>query len=343
VKKLRRLRDFYRSAPSHRFQWLHRDFLLCSMEAGPMTSTPDHCRLLIVAPHTERQTLRSLIAQRLPAWEVAEADGVERARFGLQLDPCDLLLLDAEPARAGGALRWFTEVQPLPITMLADDDDDFLHAALESGATSWLPRALALRHGGLLATVLRRAALRGELCRRMREAEVALADCRCQVNRLVNRLWETVPSQLATSWFTQRHMLERLQEELSRVGRHGGPLTVVLGELLTPDGGGAAVADELAVWAAEHLSRCKRRSDVAGQYGPNGFMMVLPRTPEPAALGCCERLRTLLEQPASSLRGPLRACFGVAAVDAAEGASVTKLLSRAEERLEEAKTGRESR
>ena len=30
----------------------------------------------------------------------------------------------------------------------------------------------------------------------MREAEVALADCRCQVNRLVNRLWETVPSQL---------------------------------------------------------------------------------------------------------------------------------------------------
>ena len=79
-----------------------------------------------------------------------------------------------------------------------------------------------------------------------------------------------------------------------------------------------------------------RRSDVAGQYGPHGFMMLLPRTSETGALGCCERLRALLEQP-PSLRGPLRAYFGVAALDGAEE-TITTLLSRAEERLEEARS-----
>ena len=300
----------------------------------------DCCRVLLVAPDAERLTLRARIADRLPGWEVVEADGVDRARFAQQLEPCDILILDAELMRAAGALDWFGEVQPLPIALLTDDDADFLCDAVEQGATHWLPRDLALRHPELLAAVLRRAALTGELSRMLRDSDAALAESRRQVNRLVNRLWEVVPTEKGTNWFTQRYMLERLQEEVERVNRHGGSLTVVLGELLPTSTGDAEAVDELATWATDQVRRWKRRCDVGGQYGPHGFMLVLPQTPEPGAVGCCERLRSLLEQDASPLRGPLRACFGVAAVDAEEGTTITKLLSRAEGSLEEAKAGR---
>ncbi len=317
--------------------------LALSQLAAATPQGPDYCRVLLVAPEAERQELRALLADFLPTWEVVEADGVNRARFALQLDPCDVLILDAGLARQSNGLAWIAEIQPLPILFLADDDADFLRAGLEFGATHWLPRQVAVRHPDLLAAVLRGAARYGEMRRQLRESDELLADCRRQVNRLVNRLWETLPSESGTNWFTQRHMLERLQEEFERVKRHGGPLTVVLGEVLPSAHGETREEDDLATWAAEQLGRWKRRCDVAGQYGPHGFMLVLPRTSEPAAFGCCARLRPLLEQPASPLRGPLRACFGVAVVEVEESTTIARLLRQAEERLEEAKTGREER
>ena len=74
------------------------------------------------------------------------------------------------------------------------------------------------------------------------------------MERLVNRLWETVPSETGPSWFTQRHMLERLDEEVQRVKRHGGPLSVVLGEVLPPGDDDPA---DLAALAAEQVGRGK--------------------------------------------------------------------------------------
>jgi diguanylate cyclase (GGDEF)-like protein len=133
-------------------------------------------------------------------------------------------------------------------------------------------------------------------------------------------------------------MLERLQEEVERVRRLGGPLCVVLGELLPVGEEDPAMADALATWAAEQVGRGKRRCDVAGQYGSHGFMLLLPRTGEAAALGLCRRLRQVLEEGPSGC-GPLRACFGVAALEAEEGTSLTRLLRRAEDRLEAAKNG----
>ena len=296
---------------------------------------PDRSRLLIVAPDDVRRILRSLIAERLSGWDLVEAEGVDRARFALQMDPCDVLLHDG--ALTGGALDWFAEVRPLPVALLTDDTA-FYCAAAGRGATYWLPRAPSLAHPDLLAAVLRRAAGETELRRQVRDTEAALGESRRQVNRLVNRLWEAVPSETGPNWFTQRHMLERLEEEVERVRRLGGPLTVVLGEVM-PGAAVGAAADALATWAAEQVGRAKRRCDVAGQYGAHGFMLVLPRTAEPAAVDCCRRLRTLLEQPACELRGPLRACFGVAALEPDAGGTVTKLLRRAEERLEAAKDG----
>src|SRR5262249_37012453 len=77
---------------------------------------------------------------------------------------------------------------------------------------------------------------------------------------------------------------ERLEEELARTHRYGGPLTVVLGETHGRQGRLAPEeAEQVATWMAGQGSPAKRRCDVARQYGPHGFLLLLPRATDPAA------------------------------------------------------------
>src|SRR5260370_11073790 len=126
-------------------------------------------------------------------------------------------------------------------------------------------------------------------------------------------------------------MGERLEEELARTRRHGGPLSVVLGEVQLGEGAQReASAQPLASWMASRVGQHKRRCDVAGQYGLNGLMLLLPRADSSEAASACRRLRAVLEQSASGTGPvpPLRAYFGVASV-APGTTTVPGLLRRA--------------
>jgi len=299
-------------------------------------------RVLLAAAEGERQALRELLQRTLPqGWELIEAESVDRARFLQQLDPCDVVLLDGSLAPGDPTgLRWLTTPQQTPVLFLADAGPDVLQTHFQAGITHWLPRGLALDHPALLAAVLQQAAQAGDLQRRLRQREEALVQCRRQVNRLVGLLWQTVPVDTRTPWFTQRHMLERLNEEVVRSQRHGDPLTVVLGEMADTESKPVATADngELSTWTALQVSRNKRRCDVAGQYGPHGFMLLLPHTSDKGAADCCRRLRPLLENPRAQPEGvpPLQVSFGIASYSTST-ATVNTLLGRAEERLEQAR------
>jgi diguanylate cyclase (GGDEF)-like protein len=302
-------------------------------------------RVLLAAEAGERSAFRQLFqAEPLHNWEVVEADSLERARFLLQLDPCDVLLLDGGLYR-GGELSWLAGQRRAPVLFLADGEPRVIADALRQGVHYWMPREAARRHADVLAVMLKQAADFGDLQRRGQETSDALEDARRQVNRLVNLLWEAVPGEGRARWFTQRHMLERLEEEVIRAQRYGGPLSVILGEVEDPSppptlggGGGGDDAPQAATWTVDQISRVKRRSDVAGQYGLQGFMMLLPQTDENGAAGCCRRLRQILEEPAPTTGpfGPLRVWFGVACFSP-NTHSVKGLLSRAEERLERVK------
>jgi diguanylate cyclase (GGDEF)-like protein len=298
--------------------------------------------LLAVAGRVREELARLFAGEALAGWEVLEVESFERARFALQTEACDVLLIDGSlyGPGAGAGLAWLAEHTDAPVLLLADAGALVALDALRHGAHGWLPRALAFEHPALLDASLRRSAQIGDLLRRAEVANAALRDCHGRVNRLLTLLWEAAPGQGPTRWFSQRYMLERLEEEMARARRHGGPLTVVLGEV-QPVEGEPVAADEamrLASWAAGRVGRSKRRSDVAGQYGLHGFMLLLPRVDGPEALGCCHRLRRLLEQP-SAADGPfppLRACFGVASVGPGV-TTVSALLGRAEAGLERAK------
>src|SRR2546429_442418 len=75
---------------------------------------------------------------------------------------------------------------------------------------------------------------RGPSPRRRRRAAALVEELGAatrRIERLAGMLWEAVPGQGRAPWFPQRYMLERLEEELARAQRHGGPLSVVLGEV----------------------------------------------------------------------------------------------------------------
>jgi GGDEF domain-containing protein len=299
-------------------------------------------RVLVAAAPGARAPLVELFARgRVEGWEAAEADGFEQARFLLQHDACDVLLVDQSlyrPEDADG-LNWLSR-QQVPVAYLAGPDPLALTAVLERGASQWLPRELALGQPALLTAVLNQAASRGDLRRSHRRLGEALQECRRQVQRLVTLLWGLAPTEAHPRWFTQRHMMDRLQEEIARTQRHGTPLSVVLGEvraddeaLLPPD------APQVTAWVAERVTRGKRRCDVAGQYGPSGFILLLAHTPPPGAAVCCRRLRAALEAgpgQAPGPPGPIAAFFGISGFDAAH-ANAKSLLGRAEECLERAR------
>jgi hypothetical protein len=310
-------------------------------------------RVLLAAEEHLRREYRALFsAEILSNWEVLEADSLERARFVLQLAPCDVLLL--EDGLCGGEdgedLAWLTSQRRAPVLFLSDDpplsppkmggEGGGIAAMVRREAHYRLPGELARRHPRVLAVMLEQAAQFGDLQRRGQETSEALEDTRRQVARLVNLLWQAVPGEGRARWFTQRHMLERLEEEVIRAQRYGGPFAVILGEVEgLPGRRPAGDPGPAATWTVEQISQVKRRSDVAGQYGLQGFMMLLPQTDERGAAGCCRRLRDLLERPQTpGPFGPLRVHFGIACF-CAEAQSVKGMLSRAEERLERDKLG----
>src|SRR5262249_14821593 len=155
-------------------------------------------------------------------------------------------------------------------------------------------------HPQLLAAALQQTSRWGELHRRVRLATDRLQECRGQVSRLVAMLWESAPLEANARWFTQRHMMERLHEEIDRSARHGIPFSVVLGEVRVRTDSPLKSVERvhMAALAAEGIGRVKRRCDVVGQYGPEGFMVLLANTSEEGAVAFCRRLeQELAEEP----------------------------------------------
>jgi diguanylate cyclase (GGDEF)-like protein len=298
--------------------------------------------LLASARHDHRQSLRNLLDTPLfQAWDVREADSIERTRFILQMEPCDVLVLDSAFYRSGdpGDVAWLTAQHVAPVLLLGEPEEAIIVGALQSGARQWLSRELALQQPAILEATLRQIALIGDIQRKARAASEALHDSRRQVSRLVSLLWDSVPGDGRRSWFPQRHMLERLEEEVDRSKRHSETLTVALGEVYT--GRKTVLSPEesqaLASWTVSRVTEGKRRCDVAGQYGPNGFILLLPNTAGEGALRCCRRIQMGLErQTEDSSLPPLEAAFGVVNLSA-EASTVRSLLCRGEERLERAK------
>jgi len=303
-------------------------------------------RLLLLADPAARTPLSCLQASEpLTNWELVTASSVEQARFVQQWDPCDTIVVDQPRTEdtEQDNLAFLSYPRRTPLVVLSDAEPPARARQCMQTPQYWLPRQLVLEHPAILKVVLQQAAEYAELERRTRQREEELQACRHQVNHLVDLLWQGLPGQGPAPWFSQRQMVERLQEEVTRSRRYGDTLSVVLGELTDSPRQAVDGLDpgELSIWLARHLTRHKRRCDVAGQYGPHGFLMLLPQTSEPAARRCCRRLLPILENAEDLPQGACAAPgfrFGIAGFSDTS-TSVTSLLARAEEHLEQARLG----
>jgi PleD family two-component response regulator len=294
-----------------------------------MIEQPGRRRVLVAAGAEDRFPLPLQVDGALKDWEVRTADSFARAHFLLQHDRCDVLLLDEGLARCEGwsGLTWLTAQESTPVVLLAGGDPGVIAAALRAGVQQWLPRDLALRHPDLLAATLEQAARWGTR-RGVWRASTA-REGREQVSRLVDLLWEAAPVSGRSRWLTQRHALERLDEEVARAERHGTPLSLALGDVQAYRPPGAPGGDELPLTAAlgERIASATRRGDVAGRYGPEGFLLLLVNTPGPGAEACCRRLQGLLGQARVLVQ------FGIASYST-DLRTPQAVLSRAEQGLE---------
>jgi diguanylate cyclase (GGDEF)-like protein len=153
------------------------------------------------------------------------------------------------------------------------------------------------------------------------QSVVALENAR--LHRIVER--QALVDDL-TGLANRRQCEETLRAEVSRARRFGSPLSLVVGDLddfkAVNDEHGHPVGDTVMCEFARILERSVRDVDLAGRWGGEEFMLVLPGTDAGGAQQLAERIRdyvegrTLLTPEGVPIR--ITASFGVAELDPAQ-------------------------
>ncbi|MGE0622287.1 MAG: diguanylate cyclase [Pseudomonadales bacterium] len=147
-----------------------------------------------------------------------------------------------------------------------------------------------------------------------------------------------------TGIHNRRFFMQRLAEEIERVRRHGGRLSVLLFDLdyfkKVNDQCGHTAGDEILKSVADATVAVKRITDVAARIGGEEFALLLPETDQTGAVRIAQRLRQAIARishPATeSRRIRVTASIGVATVGARTH-ELENVLNHADEALYKAK------
>jgi diguanylate cyclase (GGDEF)-like protein len=159
-----------------------------------------------------------------------------------------------------------------------------------------------------------------------------------QINRIRHEfavnLYQMAVLDPVTNIHNRRYVMHRLEEEIARCQRHGGPLTVIALDLdrfkQINDEHGHAVGDHVLRMFGEHLKRATRGSDVVARYGGDEFLAVLPDCNIEQIRHVLRRLNGLHVQTAES---GIRIRYSAGWTDYIPGESLKDLLKRADEML----------
>ena len=144
-----------------------------------------------------------------------------------------------------------------------------------------------------------------------------------------------------TGLANRRASADALQTESARARRLGTPLSVVLADLDgfkgVNDAHGHRVGDEVLRAFADVLRETLRDSDVAGRWGGEEFLLLLPGADEDGAVQLADRIRAALSSRTIPAAPGLRvtASFGVA--ERASSSDTEQLVAAADEALYRAK------
>jgi diguanylate cyclase (GGDEF)-like protein len=292
--------------------------------------------LVVVAE--DSLVVRAMVCRQLAdaGFRVAEAgDGEEALQVCRERFPA-VVLLDMEMPRLDGreVLRQMKEdpaLASIPVVFLTGrtHTDDMVDA-LRLGAHDYLGKPF--ENAELLARVSAAArvkALHDELQLRADELD--------RLTRL----------DMLTGLHNRRHLDEHLRAFVSAARRHQQALGVLMVDIdhfkLVNDTYGHAAGDEVLCEVSRRLSRVLRTEDVAGRWGGEEFLVLLPQTGVEGATVAAERIRVgVADSPVKLADGTLDVTVSVGATAAVPDDGET-LVQRADAALYEAKAAGRNR
>lgn len=294
--------------------------------------------LVIEDSDAARERITAVLSQAGLFERILEArDGIAGLRAILQ-EPVDAVLCDLEMPGLDGEklLRAHRErrgAEDVPFFFLtAERDPDRLARLLRAGAADTITKPF--HPAELLARVethLRLRRLRAEL----REK-----------NSILEKLSTTDP---LTGLRNRRFLSEVMSLEVLRATRYRSPLSLLMADVdhfkQVNDTYGHPTGDAVLQLTAGAIQRVVRTTDVAGRYGGEEFLAVLPHTDLDGAVSLGERLRLAIESAQcvaiDGRRFAVTASFGVAQL--ARNEDVAALVQRVDGALYEAKAAGRNR
>jgi two-component system cell cycle response regulator len=215
---------------------------------------------------------------------VVEAVDGRAALEQCRQDPPDVILLDIEMPGLDGyqvlaALKRDEELKDIPVVFLTSRSGvTDVVAGLRAGAHDYLKKPFD--HIELEARVGSAVHVK------------KLQDQLRQRNADLDRMSRT---DALTGLYNRRHLDEQLGRQLSESGRHDDPLCVLLLDIdhfkKVNDSFGHPAGDVVLCAFADRLRSELRANDIAGRWGGEEFLVIMPRTELGGALEVAERLR----------------------------------------------------
>jgi diguanylate cyclase (GGDEF)-like protein len=156
-----------------------------------------------------------------------------------------------------------------------------------------------------------------------------------QINSLRRQLTEEIYKRAVldslTGLFNRRHIEERILDEMARSARHGYSLMVILFDLDSfkevNDTYGHHVGDTVLRAFADRLKRATRGSDMAGRYGGDEFLAVLPDCKPDGVPYLLKRMNELAVEEDGRI---IPVCHSAGWTEYVPGESLTAFLKRAD-------------
>jgi diguanylate cyclase (GGDEF)-like protein len=289
--------------------------------------------LIIDDSRAARDELRRVLDESGRYERVLEArDGIEGLRVLLaqSVDAviCDLEMPGLDGEKLLAAQRGRTGGEEMPFLFLtAQRDPERMARLLRSGACDIVQKPF---HAAELLARL-------DLHVRLRRLQAELRE----KNATLARLSTTDP---VTGLRNRRYVSEFLSVEVLRAVRYHTPLAVLLLDLdhfkRVNDTHGHRVGDAVLQVVADTLRASLRATDLAGRYGGEEFLVVLPQTDLAGGAVLAERVRVAIEETAIDVAADtalsVTVSVGVAALEGA-AQTVEQLVERADAALYAAK------
>ncbi len=121
-----------------------------------------------------------------------------------------------------------------------------------------------------------------------------------KINEAQRKLVELATIDDLTQLCNRRYFFERFNQEMERAKRYQRPLSCLILDIdhfkQVNDTYGHLSGDQVLIDIAQILRNNCRQSDLAGRYGGEELIILLPETDSPGAMIIAERIREMIEQ-----------------------------------------------